>query len=239
MKFVIRYWNSTKTPIYSLLFTLPFFLLYEIGVFFTTKDDILVLRNGADALMRQILTNFGLVGLYWLGLLFLVITIITFYVQRNFWSNIEIVGNYFFFMMFESLFWSGILFVFMSNTYLFLMNPNGQYIIQQITLAIGAGIYEELLFRVLLITIISSLFSLIFKWRKKTNYILGMFISAGIFSAFHFLGEYGDYFSFRIFMVRFLAGIFLGVLFILRGFGITAWSHSIYDLIILTKITIE
>ena len=66
-----------------------------------------------------------------------------------------------------------------------------------------------------------------------------MFMSAGIFSVFHFIGDYGDYFSFRIFMVRFLAGIFLGMLFILRGFGITAWSHSIYDLIVLTKITTE
>ena len=142
-------------------------------------------------------------------------------------------------MMFESLFWSGILFLFMSNIYLFLMNPNGQYLIQQITLAIGAGIYEEFLFRVILISVIASLFSLIFKWNKKTNYILGMFMSAGIFSVFHFIGDYGDYFSFRIFMVRFLAGIFLGMLFILRGFGITAWSHSIYDLIVLTKITTE
>ena len=239
MNFVIRYWNYTKSPIYSLLFTLPFFLIYEIGIFFTTKDDILVLRNGADALMRQILSNFGLVGLYWLGLFFFIIIIITFYIQRNFWSNTKIIGNYFFFMMFESLFWSGILYLFMSNIYLFLMNPSGQYLIQQITLAIGAGIYEEFLFRVLLISIIASLLSLLFKLSKKTNYILGMFMSAGIFSAFHFIGDYGDYFSFRIFMVRFLAGVFLGILFILRGFGITAWSHSIYDLIILTKITTE
>ena len=239
MNFVIRYWNYTRSPLYSLLFTLPFFLLYEIGIFFTTKDDILVLRNGADVLMRQILSNFGLIGLYWLGLLFFITVIITFYVQRNFWSNAEIIGNYFFFMMFESLLWSGILFFFMSHTYLLLMNPNGQYLIQQITLAIGAGIYEELLFRVLLISIIASLFTFIFKWNKKTNYILGIFISAGIFSAFHFIGEYGDYFSFKIFMVRFLAGIFLGLLFTLRGFGITAWSHSIYDLIVLTKITTE
>jgi len=239
LSFVTKYWNYTKSPIYSLLFTLPFFLIYEIGIFFTTNDDILVLRNGADALMRQILSIFGLVGLYWLGLLFLLIIIITLYAQRNFWSNTEIIGNYFFFMMFESLFWSGVLFLFMSNIYLFLMNPNGQYLIQQITLAIGAGIYEEFLFRVILISVIASLFSLIFKWNKKTNYILGMFMSAGIFSVFHFIGDYGDYFSFRIFMVRFLAGIFLGMLFIMRGFGITAWSHSIYDLIVLTKITTE
>ena len=40
-------------------------------------------------------------------------------------------------------------------------------------------------------------------------------------------------------MIRFFAGILLGVIYFSRGFGITAWAHSIYDLIILTKITVD
>jgi hypothetical protein len=66
-----------------------------------------------------------------------------------------------------------------------------------------------------------------------------MVIAAGIFSSFHFIGEYGDFFSFNIFMVRFLAGIVLGTLYFLRGFGITAWSHAVYDLIVLTRMTTQ
>ena len=58
-----------------------------------------------------------------------------------------------------------------------------------------------------------------------------------LFSLFHFIGEFGDYFSFDIFMIRFLAGIALGILYCFRGFGITAWTHSLYDLIVLTRIT--
>jgi membrane protease YdiL (CAAX protease family) len=119
------------------------------------------------------------------------------------------------------------------------MNPNGKILIQQITLAIGAGIYEEFLFRVVLILILSSILSIIFKWNKNSINSVSIIISAGIFSAFHFIGEFGDFFSFDIFMARFLAGILLGILYLFRGFGITAWSHSIYDLIVLTKITIE
>ena len=64
-------------------------------------------------------------------------------------------------------------------------------------------------------------------------------ISAGIFSGFHFIGDFGDFFSFNTFMIRFFAGILLGVIYFSRGFGITAWAHSIYDLIILTKITVD
>jgi membrane protease YdiL (CAAX protease family) len=229
----------TRTPIYSLLFTLPFFLIYEVGIFLTSNENLNIMRNGADALMRQILSTFGLVGLYWMGAIFFIAIILTFLVQRKFWYDIEIFGNYLIIMVFESLFWSLLLYFFMSNVYLFLMNPNGEVLIQQITLAIGAGIYEEFFFRVVLILLISSILALVFNWNKKINNWLSMIIAAGIFSAFHFIGDYADFFSFKIFMVRFLAGIILGTLYFFRGFGITAWSHSIYDLIIITKITTQ
>ena len=199
----------------------------------------MIIRNGADAFMRQILSIFGLIGLYWMSGLFFLAIIVTFLIQRKYWNETEVIGNYLIWMMFESFFWSIILFFFMSNINLFLMNPNGEYLIQQITLAIGAGIYEEFFFRVLLILILSSLLALIFKWNKSTNKFLGMVIAAGIFSAFHFLGDFGDFFSFKIFMIRFLAGLILGLLYFFRGFGITAWSHAIYDIIILIKVTTQ
>ena len=239
MNLIIKYLEYTRTPIYSLLFTLPFFLIYEVGIFLTSNENLNIMRNGADALMRQILSTFGLVGLYWMGAIFFIAIILTFLVQRKFWYDIEIFGNYLIIMVFESLFWSVLLYFFMSNVYLFLMNPNGEVLIQQITLAIGAGIYEEFFFRVVLILLISSILALVFNWNKKINNWLSMIIAAGIFSAFHFIGDYADFFSFKIFMVRFLAGIILGTLYFFRGFGITAWSHSIYDLIIITKITTQ
>ena len=127
----------------------------------------------------------------------------------------------------------------MSNVYVLLMSPSGSMMIQQVTLAVGAGIYEEFLFRVILITGISSILAFIFQWNIKLRNWIAMILAAGIFSAFHFIGEFGDYFSFNIFMIRFFAGIILGVLYFLRGFGITAWAHSIYDLIVITKITIQ
>ncbi|MDB9853801.1 CPBP family glutamic-type intramembrane protease [Candidatus Marinimicrobia bacterium] len=239
MNLIIKYLEYTRTPIYSLLFTLPFFLIYEVGIFLTSNENLNIMRNGADALMRQILSTFGLVGLYWMGAIFFIAIILTFLVQRKYWYDIEIFGNYLIIMVFESLFWSLLLYFFMSNVYLFLMNPNGEVLIQQITLAIGAGIYEEFFFRVVLILLISSILALVFNWNKKINNWLSMIIAAGIFSAFHFIGDYADFFSFKIFMVRFLAGIILGTLYFFRGFGITAWSHSIYDLIIITKITTQ
>ena len=233
------YWRSTRSPLYSFLFTVPLFLIYEIGIFLTSSDDMFVLRNGADALMRQILATFGIAGLYWVGAIFFIGFIITFILQRKYWEETQIHSDYFLLMMMESVAWSVLIYFLMSNVYLLLMNPTGSMLVQQVTLAVGAGIYEEFLFRVLLIAGISVILGFIFQWSDKTRNWAAMVIAAGIFSSFHFIGEYGDFFSFNIFMVRFLAGIALGTLYFLRGFGITAWSHAVYDLIVLTRMTTQ
>jgi membrane protease YdiL (CAAX protease family) len=198
-----------------------------------------VLRNGADALMRQILATFGITGLYWVGLIFFIGFIIAFILQRKYWEETQIHSDYFLLMMVESVGWSVLIYFLMTNVYLLLMNPTGSMLVQQVTLAVGAGIYEEFLFRVLLIAGISVILGFIFQWSDKTRNWAAMVIAAGIFSSFHFIGEYGDFFSFNIFMVRFLAGIALGTLYFLRGFGITAWSHAVYDLIVLTRMTTQ
>ena len=233
------YWRSTRSPLYSFLFTIPLFLIYEIGIFLTSTDDMFVLRNGADALMRQILATFGIAGLYWVGAIFFIGFIITFILQRKYWEQTQIHSDYFLLMMVESVVWSVLIYFLMTNVYLLLMNPTGSMLVQQVTLAVGAGIYEEFLFRVLLIAGISVILGFIFQWSDKTRNWAAMVIAAGIFSSFHFIGEYGDFFSFNIFMVRFLAGIALGTLYFLRGFGITAWSHAVYDLIVLTRMTTQ
>ena len=233
------YWRSTRSPLYSFLFTIPLFLIYEIGIFLTSSDDMFVLRNGADALMRQILATFGITGLYWVGVIFFIGFIITFILQRKYWEQTQIHSDYFLLMMVESVVWSVLIYFLMTNVYLLLMNPTGSMLVQQVTLAVGAGIYEEFLFRVLLIAGISVILGFIFQWSDKSRNWAAMVIAAGIFSSFHFIGEYGDFFSFNIFMVRFLAGIVLGTLYFLRGFGITAWSHAVYDLIVLTRMTTQ
>ena len=206
------YWLSTRSPLYSFLFTVPLFLIYEIGIFLTSSDDMFVLRNGADALMRQILATFGITGLYWVGLIFFIGFIIAFILQRKFWEETQIHSDYFLLMMVESVGWSVLIYFLMTNIYLLLMNPTGSMLVQQVTLAVGAGIYEEFLFRVMLIAGISVILGFIFQWSDKTRNWAAMVIAAGIFSSFHFIGEYGDFFSFNIFMIRFLAGIALGTL---------------------------
>ena len=225
----MSYFIQTRSSFYSFLFTIPLFFIYEVGILFLSKDDILVVRNGADFLMRSILESFGIFGLYGLGAIFLIGFIITYIYFFNDKSNKSIRADYLFIMIFESVCWALILYFLLSKFMLVLMNPIGKTITQQVTLAVGAGIYEEFLFRVMLISGLTGIIGFVFLWSEKVRNAAALIIAAGIFSAFHFMGDYGDYFSMELFLLRFFAGIVLGVLYIARGFGITAYAHTIYD----------
>ena len=234
----MSYLLISRSSFYSFLFTLPLFFVYEVIILFLSSDDILVVRNGADFLMRNILESFEIYGLYGLGVVyFLGLSVTYLYFTREGQSN-EIKINFLFYMFIESLLWSAILYFALFKFMILLMNPTGKTIIQQVTLAIGAGIYEEFLFRVLLISSLVGILKFIFLWKKATTNIVAVILSGGIFSAFHFMGEYGDFFSMELFLLRFFAGIILGGLYFFRGFGIAAYTHTIYDLIILVKITL-
>ena len=234
----MSYLLKSKTSFYSFLFTLPLFFLYEINIFFLSWDDILVVRNGADFLMRNILESFDIYGLYGLGLVFFLGLLVTyiFFIKEDQQQEVNI--NFLFIMLAESMLWSVVLYFLLFKFMVLLMNPVGKTILQQVTLAIGAGIYEEFLFRVLLIAGLSGILGFVFMWGKTFKSIIAVVLSGGIFSAFHFMGEYGDFFSMELFLIRFFAGLILGVLFMYRGFGITAYTHSIYDLIVLIRMTL-
>jgi len=234
----MSYFLKSKTSFYSFLFTLPLFFLYEINILFLSWDDILVVRNGADFLMRNILESFDIYGLYGLGLVFFLGLLVTyiFFIKED--QQQEVNVNFLFIMLAESMLWSVVLYFLLFKFMVLLMNPVGKTILQQVTLAIGAGIYEEFLFRVLLIAGLSGILGFVFMWDKTFKNIIAVVLSGGIFSAFHFMGEYGDFFSMELFLIRFFAGLILGVLYMYRGFGITAYTHSIYDLIVLIRMTL-
>ena len=53
--------------------------------------------------------------------------------------------------------------------------------------------------------------------------------SAVLFSCFHHLGSLGDPFLPLVFLIRVVAGVFLGVLYLQRGLGIAIGAHALYD----------
>ena len=99
--------------------------------------------------------------------------------------------------------------------------------------SLGAGIYEELLFRVVLVGLLAVAARALLGWRPLTAGAVATLLGAAIFSAFHYVGPYGDRLELYSFAFRMVAGLFFSALYLLRGFGITAWTHALYDVLLL------
>ena len=117
------------------------------------------------------------------------------------------------------------------------VEPKSQSLLANIVTGIGAGIYEELVFRLILICFLMLLFQDVLSFTRKKSIILSVLISAALFSAHHHVvfldGQFGRtaVFNWTEFGFRTIAGIYFAVLFAIRGFGITAGTHAFYDII--------
>lgn len=231
-----NYFKQSKSPFYSFIFILPLFIIYEFGISVISSKDLPTIRNGADVLLRKILATVGISGVYGMALMLLIGIVIAFFINRGKFKELSIRSNYFIIMIFESIFWSIILFIILSQGQLLLSNGTGKLLIQQIVLSIGSGIFEEFVFRVILVSGLALIVGLFVKKRYWYKMTISIVIAAVIFSAFHFIGEYADLPQTNLFLLRFVAGIVLGYIYILRGFGIAAYSHSFYNLIVFTQI---
>jgi hypothetical protein len=96
---------------------------------------------------------------------------------------------------------------------------------------LGAGIYEEALFRLLLFSALTALFRLL-DLPLLGSATLSAVVSALVFAAAHHLGDHGETFNNHVFLFRTFAGLYFAVLFHFRGFGIAVGAHAAYDLLV-------
>lgn len=97
--------------------------------------------------------------------------------------------------------------------------------------ALGAGIFEELVFRLGLMSLLAWLLLRLTKMAQVASWVAvvgSILISALVFSYFHHI-PVGNPFEPEPFVFRTMAGILLGGLFVLRGFGVCVYCHAIYD----------
>ncbi len=99
----------------------------------------------------------------------------------------------------------------------------------RLMLSLGAGLYEELLFRVVLVGALAALARRALGFGPRAAGALAVVLGALLFSAAHYVGAYGDPLTLESFVFRAIAGLFFSALYLVRGFGITAWTHALYD----------
>jgi membrane protease YdiL (CAAX protease family) len=95
----------------------------------------------------------------------------------------------------------------------------------------GAGLYEEVLFRLLLLPVAVWAFGRLGCGPVAAGF-WALVLSSTLFSAAHYVGPLGDTFSTYSFVFRAVAGVFFALLFLTRGFGIAAGTHFLYDLLV-------
>ncbi len=241
------YWQQTRRPWPSLVFLLPLLIAYEVGVLWIGGRDASAIRSGADELLRMVLDFVGLNAAWWPPLLIVLGLTSWQWVAKYPWHvSLETLAG----MFVESVLAAFALIVlgqlqsriftgsFAIETSLLGLNElkmaftaTQVEVISRALSFVGAGIYEEVLFRLTLLPLVTALLRQMVLPRAWAPALAALTTSV-LFAAAHHVGPAGEPFELFPFCFRMLAGVFFAALFVLRGFGIAVGGHAIYDLLV-------
>jgi hypothetical protein len=236
------YFAVSRAPRYSVLFALPLLIVYEALAGLLSDDHGGTLRNGADALLRSMFT--AVVGRNG-SIVFIAVVILVgvWFVARDLKrARGSLRPSIFLAMFVESAILAFAFGIVVSKLTVHILGAMHLLAIGQIAqegwatrlmLSLGAGLYEELFFRVLLVSALAAGARALFGGSTRMAGVLAVVVGAVIFSAFHYIGPYGDPFQVRSFAFRTISSVAFSALFLVRGFGITAWTHALYDVFLL------
>lgn len=239
------YFASSRAPRYSLLFALPLLAGYEFLATLASTGGLgppTTIRNGADVLLKELfIAAIGSRGP--IVLMAAVILIATWFITRDMRLNRGgLRPAVFAWMLVESIALALLFGVVVGTVTAKVVGPLQSLMLSplapmpwpmRLMLSLGAGLYEELLFRVLLVSGLAAVGRMAFGLGRGGAGIFATLVGAAIFSAFHYIGAYGDPFQLQSFVFRMISGVAFSGLYLLRGFGITAWTHALYDAFLL------
>jgi hypothetical protein len=236
-------WFRRTNLLTSVLLVFPLFLVYQIGVLAIPQS-----YNGADLITTQLLRLLhGQTGTYilvnlGLGLVFVVIVAVM--RRKN-----EFTPRLFIPVLIESALYA----VTMGSLILFVMvnilhvdpglrilppaaaagGPADVGFFGRIILSFGAGVHEELVFRLMMIPALIALANKVLKLKMFWAVALAFVISSALFSAAHHVVG-GEPWRLGVFTYRFLCGVFFATLFQARSFAVAVYTHALYDIFVLT-----
>jgi len=216
----------------DLVLTLPIFVLYHLGVVF------LPVRNAADVVTSELiaLANHNMVAYAGLTLL----------IGAVFVGVLLLLGRK------QALEWERFAFLAVEATvYAVAMRFIAGWVVGKLTLAgaplgggfsgavmsAGAGLYEEIAFRVVLfglgLRVLGLMFPMVDPLRPRLLAVGWALVAAAIFSGWHYVGAYGDAFELRSFVFRWTCGVVFTAIYAFRGFAPAVWTHTLYDIWVL------
>jgi hypothetical protein len=211
----------------DLALTLPIFLAYHLGVAF------LPMRNAADVVTTELRALANQSMLLYAGLTLGIGAVLVF-VLFSLGQRKALDPRRFALVAIEG------------TLYAVLMRTGSEYVVGKLPLgplssmgpfpsvvmALGAGFYEEIAFRVTIFGVVSYLAGKVIA-SKVSVFIVRVFwalVVAALFSGWHYLGPSGDKFELESFVFRAVCGLMLTTIYAFRGFAPAVWTHAIYDL---------
>lgn len=219
----------------SLVLVLPLFLIYQLGVVL-----IYPMINGADFLTRFLFQNLGLTRsayLAYTAAVALLYAISVTVLRRRQQINLSIFVPVFLESAIYALTMGSLIVLVMTRV--FGISPRlsvgigQQGFITRVVMSVGAGFWEETIFRLVVLTGIVALCERVIGMRRAIAVLIGFVVSSFLFSAAHHIPPYGDSLYMGVFTFRFLAGICFALLFWFRGFAVAAYTHALYDIYVL------
>jgi hypothetical protein len=218
-------------------------MAYESGLLLLGTRGTTLPRTGADVWLRQLVAGLGLTYPWLVPLALLIILVVWHVVGRHEW---RVAPSILPGMVLESLIWAlGLVgisrlidvgFSYMEHGTIRLCwrlcavgaSPASP---EAIVGYLGAGVYEETLFRLILVP---SLFWVLraLQAPQILSSALAVTGSALVFALAHHACAPGEAFTWFAFVFRWMAGVVFAWLFVLRGFGIAVGSHATYDIVV-------
>lgn len=236
------YWDLAARPLYILAFLTPLIALYEIGAATVLGDAAAGIETvrAHDRLARA-LDVLGVAGAFLPWVVLVTILIVWHVVSRDSWRvRLWVLPG----MLAESCIATLPLLVLAAL--LFRGPPDGTAAVialaspaplaelpwtARAVLSIGAGLYEELVFRMLLMAAIHMVLADFARIRSGVAGGIAIVVSAIAFALYHDLSTDVDALAQSAFYV--LAGLYFGLVCVVRGFGVVVGVHALYDFLVL------
>lgn len=228
------YFEASRRPLEILFFLLPFIALYEYELVRVLRSPEGLVTNGAHLGILRLFDALGFdaAALSLPGVLLVAILVGWHAAQRGPWIvDLGVVAR----MYLESAALAVPLLVLAQVAVrafpLAGVDDFGALSLgARIAVSIGAGLYEELVFRLLLIWLLLTLLIDGAKFSRRTAVPVAILLSAIAFTVYHPLRDADGAFIAQRFAFYLVAGVYFGVLFLTRGFGIVVATHALYDI---------
>jgi membrane protease YdiL (CAAX protease family) len=231
---ITNHLSGRVDPLTSAILVFPLFIIYQLGILLSRG------QNGVDfvtaSLVQLCERDLGNYLFVLSGMLLTYAAILLLLRQRDTFDPKAFVP-----VLAESSFYAlsmGSIILFIMHRFVELVpglsfgGGSGLSFIDIVVISAGAGLHEELIFRLIGVSGLSWL--LAGAMGEKQAWVVAVIVSSLVFSLAHHIGPHGEPFTFAAFVYRSLAGVFFALVYQVRGLAVAVWTHALYDVYVLT-----